>query len=811
MKSLLFASALALISIFHLQAQETRQLQATRLQSSITIDARLDEADWKSASVASNFTQLDPTSGADPSQKTEVKILYDDVAIYAAFICYDTSPDSILTQLGLRDQDGLNADWVRISFDTYNAQQDAYIFGVSSAGVQFDLRESDFTYNAVWDSKVRINDEGWVAEFKIPFSALRFPKDEKQVWGLQLERQIRRHRELVQWAPVTKGVQNYLTFWGKLTGINEVESPIRLQLTPYVSLVGQHYPYNEEKVDNLNMQFNGGMDLKFGISESFTLDMTLLPDFSQVQSDDLIKNLTAFEQVFEEQRAFFQEGVDLFERGNLFYSRRIGGRPDKYYEVQDQLEDGEEIVSNPGKSLLVNASKVSGRTKSGLGIGVLNAVHRNTYAEIEGDDGANRKFLTSPASNYSIVVLDQLLKNNSSFYLVNTNVSRFDEDFRSANVTGAGLTLVNKKGSHELQAIGSYSNVNQKDFDDNYDGYSFAAQISKIRDAFQYNLGVEGYSPDYDPNDFGLQFFQDIVESYANVEYNLFDPKHGFNFGQARLGFRTSNQLSTGRSLEQFIDWNVFGTISKNFLTVWTGGEWLVRDAVDLFEARKDGQIFRQLSWAGAWCGFSSDYRKRFALDGNYFFASQTEADGIAYNIMFRPIVRVNDRLSFSHEFFHRSAIKDLGYASTDDDDLPVFGKRNVHIYNNTFTAKYLFSSNMSLDLRGRHYWSRAIYDSYYDVQEDGYLSYRPGWEENNDFSYNVFNIDLVYSWQFAPGSWLNVVYKNFIENESEETDPQFFNNFGQTVKEPQTNSVSIKLLYFFDYAVFRNSLARRP
>ncbi len=797
------------ILALHAYALQARNLKATRTNSLIQIDGRLQEADWDRSEAGSDFTQYDPTSGNPPSQKTEVKVLYDDAALYVAFICYDSSPDSILTQLGLRDADNLNADWVRVSIDTYNANQDAYNFGVSAVGVQFDFRYSDFTYNAVWDSKTRITEEGWIAEIKIPFSAIRFPGAEEQEWSIQFERQIRRHRELVQWAPVTKGEQNFQRFWGKISGINSVKSPIRLQLTPYVSLLGQHYPNDDNEVKDFNTTFSGGMDLKYGISESFTLDMTLLPDFSQVRSDDLIKNLTAFEQVLEEQRAFFQEGVDLFERGDLFYSRRIGARPSLYFDAEDQLETGEELIGNPSKSLLVNASKVSGRTKSGLGIGFLNAIHRDTNAEIRKTDGSTRKFLTSPASNYNIMVVDQLMKNNSSAYLINTNVSRFDDNFRSANVTGAGATIGNKKGSHQLNAGAALSNINHKSLQDNETGYRYQLGFEKIQSAVQWEIASEGFSPDFDPNDAGLEFFQDLMQHSGMIRYALFDPKYGFNFGELRTSLAVRQQMSTGRLLEKKMEWNAFGVISSNFLAVWTGGEWQIGDAIDLFEARKDKQIYRSPPWIGSWVGFSSDYRKPFALDGNFFFATQTRQEGIAYNIMIRPLVRVNDKLSFSHEFFHRTLITEQGYADTDDQDNPVFGHRDVHIYNNTLSAKYLFSSNMSIDLRGRHYWSRANYKKYFDIDEDGYLFERPDWNGNSDFNYNVFNIDLIYAWQFAPGSWLNIVYKNFLENDSDEIETSFFSNLGNTLREPQTNSFSIKLLYFFDYAsrhnIFKN------
>jgi hypothetical protein len=204
---------------------------------------------------------------------------------------------------------------------------------------------------------------------------------------------------------------------------------------PYISAYANNYPYNTPGKRNTAYNLNGGLDVKYGINESFTLDMTLVPDFGQVQSDNQVLNLSPFEVRFNENRQFFTEGTELFNKGGFFYSRRIGGKPLGYGNVEGQLQEGEKIVENPSTSRLVNASKISGRTDRGLGIGIFNAVSPNMYATVENEEGEQRKFSRSLLSNYNIVVFDQSLKNNSYVSLINTNVTRAGHTY-DANVTG---------------------------------------------------------------------------------------------------------------------------------------------------------------------------------------------------------------------------------------------------------------------------------------------------------------------------------------------------------------------------------------
>ncbi len=442
-----------------------KQYTANVLTSELKIDGIPDDIAWKSASLADSFIQLEPNEGGIISQKTEVRVLYDNTAVYLMAIMYDTHADSILHELGNRDEGyKLNSDAFRFGIDPYNKRQNGYVFEVSASGVQTESFDDDITFDAVWQSAVILSDSGWTLEIKIPYSALRFPSTPEQHWGVQFARLIRRNREYDQWTLTPKNVQNRKLFWGTMEGIRNINPPLRLSLTPYLSFFALRSPVESNSTisDYENSySYSGGADIKYGIDERFTLDMTLLPDFSQVQSDNKVKNLSAFETIYDEQRPFFKEGTALFSKGNLLYTRRIGQTPSLYFDVPDMLSEGEVIEKNPDKAKLLNATKLSGRTDAGLGIGLLNAVTTNTYAEIKNSNGNRRKILTEPLTNYNLFIFDQQLKNNCNLLLLNTNVMR-EGKARDANVTTIEGRFENKKHQYQLNANYSMSQIHQK-------------------------------------------------------------------------------------------------------------------------------------------------------------------------------------------------------------------------------------------------------------------------------------------------------------------------------------------------------------
>ncbi|MEN8123292.1 MAG: DUF5916 domain-containing protein, partial [Bacteroidota bacterium] len=309
------------ISLF--SQENKKQLEITKTKIAPKIDGTLNEQSWKDAPITKDFIQFYPYNGKPATEKTEVKIIYDDDAIYVAAIMFDSSPDSIFTTLTKRDAGiFVDADMIIVSISTFNDGINSNMFAVTAAGVQSDIKGSsgndDPNWDAVWESAVKITDKGWVAEIKIPYSALRFSKEEEQTWGINFFRTLKRRSEWTSWNWINNEINGFTNQAGEITGIRGIKPPLRLSFTPYFSTFAQH----DSEDNSWSKGIRGGMDLKYGINESFTLDMMLIPDFSQVQSDDQVLNLSAFETQYEERRPFFTEGTELFSKGDIFYSKR---------------------------------------------------------------------------------------------------------------------------------------------------------------------------------------------------------------------------------------------------------------------------------------------------------------------------------------------------------------------------------------------------------------------------------------------------------------------------------------------------------
>ena len=792
---------LHLLLVGSLFAQNTlKKAVAFRIATPPVIDGILDDLAWTNASIISDFVQYDPIYNVPPTYKTEVRIVYDDYAIYVGAFMFDPNPDSIYKEMGNRD-DELNADYFGIEFDTYNNQLDAYTFSVSASGTQSDSREWDDTYNAVWRSATKITNNGWYAEFQIPYSAIRFANVKDQIWGMEIFRSFRRIRETDFWALQVRGAENDLVYWGKLSGISDIKSPVRLSATPYISLYGEHFPYNTKGESNYSTSYSGGLDLKYGINESFTLDMTLLPDFSQVQSDNKVKNLSAFETVYSEQRPFFNEAVDLFAKGDLFYSRRIGRTPMHYYDLEDQLKKGEKITNNPDQAKLLNATKISGRNKNGLAIGFFNAITDNTYATIEDSLGAKHKKLTEPFTNYNILVFDQALKNNSSIYFINTNVKR-SKKYDDANITGSGISLVDKSNTYKFSLNGALSQKYEvidsleNTFNTNL-GSKYNASISKVNGNFQFSLNRNVMDNHYDANDLGLTLDRNYCYNSAVVKFNVYEPFWRLRNIYNTLSFSLNSNYTTTKNTYTGFSYNMWTTL-LSYLSVWFNAEYMIK-GVDYYEPRVNGKYYNQPSFYNLSFGYSSDYRKKIALDGSVEYVENAEGyQSTSFTI--NPIVKATPRFKFDYSFSYTNELNSKGYATIDTNQVIIFGNREINTIENTLNARYMFMNDLSLTLRVRHYWSEGKYNKYYNLEDDGNLTNNTNYNENNDFNFNAFNIDMVFNWQFSPGSNLSLVWKNQILNEDKRIEQNYFDNLNRTFEYKQLNGISLKLLYYLDY-----------
>ena len=789
----------------------TKTLEAQRVTVGPKIDGVLNDAAWENVPLADGFRQNSPLQNVDPRQTTEVKIVYDDKAIYVGARMFDSSPDSILKQLGLRDSE-TNSDFFRIGFDTYLDKQNLIVFGLSASGIQSDFTLSDRDFDAIWDGKVQIDSLGWTAEMKIPYSALRFPKKDVQEWGLQMERNVRRTRENSIWQFVGSEVDNEVAQIGRLKGLENIKPPVRLFLRPNLTATVNHFPLNEAGKSNFGTSYNAGLDVKYGLNESFTLDMTLAPDFGQVRSDNEVLNLSPFEQFFEENRPFFKEEMELFNQsGNFFYSRRIGGRPIDFNKAYSDLQDGEEVIENPRRTQLLNATKLSGRTPGGLGLGVLNAITDETHAVIQDSLGNKREIVTSPFTNYNVVSMIQTLPSNSSFSIMNTNVNRFGRN-NTANATMGNFVIGTSDNKYSFTG-GAGATIKAEEADSTI-GHTYYLRFAKVSGNWRWNIrhGVE--SDTYNPNDLGILFANNESNFGGGVDYQVFEPFLGGRFIRGNIGI--GNFYSRSYDQKQFLNYsiNLNGfALSKDFAAIFFWGNLRPVRGWDIFEARVPGRVFHTNTFSGGGIGFSSDYRKPLALDGRLTYYADLETPYRDYGFEFGPRVRVSDNLSFNYKYNYNYKF-DIGFASFDENGNIIFGDRYRNTHTNTVSAKYIFTTNMALSLDLRQYWSKVAYNQYFDLEESGEVTKNDLYDGNHNVNFNRVNLDLVYTWRFAPGSDLFFTYKNSIADFSNDLNiaqnggikNDFANNVINTINQDQLNTFSIKVVYYLDYLYLKRN-----
>jgi hypothetical protein len=820
-------SKTAILAVF---TQQKPSIAALRVEKPPIIDGKLDDAAWQNAPVASHFTQEEPQLGQPARQPTEVRIVYDDDAIYIAARMTEVSRDSILRELRVRDGDS-NSDWVSFNFDTYEDGQNGFGFLLTPTNVQGDYKfisgNTDGSWNAVWTSATSINNDGWVAELRIPYSAIRFAAKPEQHWKLQIGRERRFCRETSWWSPFDPNGSGFMTQAGNLTDIRGIKPPLRLSFLPYISSSVEHYPYNEAGKSNYTPNFRAGMDLKYGINDAFTLDMTTVPDFGQVRSDNRILNLSPFEVQYDEQRPFFNEGVELFSKADLLYSRRIGQTPSGYYDVENKLHSNEHLVNNPGEGQLLNSAKISGRTGGGLGIGLLNSVTNAIYAEAEDDSGNRRRLQTDPLTNYNVLVFDQNLKYNSSVTFTNTNVLRNGADY-DANVTALTFRLNNKKNSYSVYGGGKLSQIYNTGLLNPELGKRFGIGISRTSGQLQWSAKYTEMDTKFNPNDLGYSPYNNERSFGGNVSYNEFKPKQKW---LQRYGISGSTTYSRLYSPNSFANFGVgldgwLNTKKFNAFGAFAYAEPIT--TYDFYEPRVTGrfQAYPRNGNIGGW--ISTDYRKKFALDvnGNFRFfkdhetsysRSNFKTSRYRANISISPRYRVNNQLSFFLDIGSYNFLNDIGYATRRNNDADIiFSRRDVITLENTLTAKYIFNNRMGLSLRARHYWSTAAVKKYYRLTADGELASAnriPNFDATNltkyNRSFNAFNVDMVYSWVFAPGSEVSVVWKNAIYQSDDAVYLDYITDVRKTFTASQTNNVSIKVLYYLDYLTIRNKLKR--
>jgi Domain of unknown function (DUF5916)/Carbohydrate family 9 binding domain-like len=780
---------------------QKKTLQTKFTSDKISIDGKLDEASWEKAEVAKDFIMFNPDNGKPipENKRTEVKVIYDNDAIYVGAILHDDEPSKIMKEFSKRDETG-TADFFGVFINGFNDGQQDFQFYVTAADNQADCQTTDttgedYSWDAVWESKVKITDIGWIVEMKIPYAALRFSAEKKQTWGLNFFREIRRDRQKYSWNFIDSKIGSFVQQIGILEGIENIKTPTRLFFLPYTS-----YYLNANAENKTKGTAKGGMDIKYGINDAFTLDAILIPDFGQTAVDQKILNLGPFEQQFQENRSFFTEGTDLFNKGNLLYSRRIGGRP----FLNAKLSDNEETVESPANASLLNATKISGRTKDGLGIGFLNAVTENSYASIQDKiTGITREELIDPLSNFNVLVFDQRFRKNSSVSFVNTNVIR-DGEYRDANVSALVWDLKTKENTYGLQGNAKYSYINQENIKN---GISSNLEFNKLSGKYRYGFGSELYTKDFDINDLGINNETDYYNFYGNASYRILNPTKLFNNFTLRTNLYTEFQKNTDKLKVNELNVNTNITTKKNH-GVGMGINFNPFKVYDYYGPQTEGRFYIRPAEMSSWFYFSSNYNNTFALDINPFFGITTEKSRSYFGFNVSPRYRFSDRMSLIYDFNYDQQKNDKGYVTKIDTDKVdatpkdvIYAKRDVKTFTNKLTGKYSLTSRMSLNLLVRHYWSYSENKNFFLLNQNGTLSDYNLPVDNQDQDFSTWNFDLSYSWWFAPGSQISVLYRNNAANESDNINRNYTKNLNNLLNnQALSNTFSISLKYFIDY-----------
>ncbi|MDO9153971.1 MAG: DUF5916 domain-containing protein [Paludibacter sp.] len=606
-------------------------------------------------------------------------------------------------------------------------------------------------------------------------------------------RNIRRYSSNNSWNLIDRNVSGFIHQQGLLTGIKNINPPFRLSLSPYLATY-----YEQSKLNNgSNFLYKGGLDLKYGINESFTLDMMLIPDFGQIQSDDEKLNLSPYELYYSEKRQFFTEGTELFQRANIFYSRRIGAKPK--FSSGIRLSENETLAYNPNETQLVNATKISGRTNKGWGLGVLNAMSLPSFAEINNNlTGDIRKEPVQPFTNYNITVIDKSLENNSYISLINTNVTMAGHPFH-ANVTATEFQLRNKPKNLALKGKAAFSTRGDSN---SQNGYFASLGMEGNKEQFHWNINQTVYSDKYNPNDLGYLKRNNQMNTESYIYYQITEP---FWVIRECLGVIFWNYNRTYNP-NTFFD-NQVGFIYKTKFKnnyQFEFKTFLNSNQYDYYEPRFKGMFYKNPSEFIVDFELKTDDRKPLNLEIDYTFSSQPEINSIEKEFDLTTQLRLGKKFNFEYNFGLDNSINNRGFTDIVNGNNVIFAQRDISTIINGFESSYTFNNTTNFRIRARHYWSTVENNGYFTLLNNGLLIDNSDYNLNKNQNYNALTLDMIFRWVFAPGSEMNFVWKTFAYSNDNQLILNYLQNLSNSWSN-QNSSLSLKLLYYIDY----NSLVK--
>ena len=857
------------------EAPVKKRYKTSRITDPPVIDGILNEALWKSGEWIDDFTQFEPYNGKPASQRTEFNIQFDDDNLYVGIKAFDTSPDSIINRLTRRDE--VDGDLVAIIVDSFHDLRTAFTFGVSSAGVKYDLmftndgESEDESWNPNWWVKTSINDEGWIAEMKIPLSQVRFDKNFGDVWGLQMARSVYRKNETDFWQHIPKDSPGIVHMFGEMSGLDGIKPRKIFDVTPYGVAKAETFKKeagNPFLKDGRNYGLNGGIDAKIGITNNMTMDLTINPDFGQIEADPSVVNLTAYETFFAEKRPFFIEGKNItnFNIGlgdgdvgndNLFYSRRIGRRPQGNPELRDGWN-----ADIPTNTTIIGAAKLTGKTKKGLSLGFVEAMTANEKAEID-TLGGRTKQTVEPLTNYFIGRVQKDFNEGKTILGGIVTSTNRDIDARlgsfmhkSAYSGGIDFTQYFKDKNWMFNISSAVSQVNgskealqltQRSSaryfqrpDNNHTDYdpertSLAGSGGKIQlqkmNGHLFLMGcVLWRTPGFEINDLGYIQEADEVLSILAAGYSEWEPKGIYRRYNVNADIWTAHNFG-GQLVGTGFEWN--GSMGfKNYWNAWTGGN-LSTSQLSAGTLR-GGPMMKIPGNLRLYGGFSSDFRKKlnFSTFANTSWGLEKNSRSFytELDITYKPTNFLY--LTFSPSFNpSRTELQYVTRKTVDGNDKYFFAS----IDRKTISASFRVNVNLSPDLTlqywgqpfiatGKYHDHKVILDPMADNFRDRFWTFTPEQKTfdeqnnqyrfdldlngstdyvigNNNFKVREFLSNLVLRWEYNPGSTLYLVWNQTRDYSNGMGDMKYFNDLGDLFDRDNNiphNIFLIKLSYRF-------------
>jgi hypothetical protein len=782
------------------------RVTAVRASAGVRVDGRLDEAAWREAHVVADFTQVDPEEGRPVSERTEVRVIYDDQALYVGARLSDRSPPS--SRLGRRDMPLLDSDWFGVVIDAYHDHRTGFVFDVNPSGVQRDAIKSvtgsgqesdDNSWDAVWEVATSVDEGGWTAEYRIPFSQLRFSNADAHTWGVQLERVIGRRREYAVTSFTPKREPGGIPTYGHLEGIRGIEPGDRLELLPYVLTRGEFVdpgpnPYRSDREGAVS----GGLDLRFRATSDLTLSASINPDFGQVEVDPAVVNLTVYETRFDEKRPFFIEGSEIFDfgrntsGGQLFYSRRIGRAP--------QLGAPTPYADLPSVTNILGAAKFSGKTASGWSLGVIEAVTAREEARYRDEDGIEGRAVVEPLSNYLVARARRDLRaGRTSVGGMLTAVSReLDTDLTRAALRSGGyaggvdlrhetddrgwvlrgsaavshirgdapsLVRVQRAGNHFFQRPDA-DHLEVDPEATSLSGYSVGLGIDRQGgEHWRGGVAVAATSPGFEVNDLGFQTRTDRRDVQTQLSWVENEPG----------GFLRNYSITSQIRYEHNYDWERiqgFYWLGLTFrhLDFWGGHASIQRQvrALDDRSTRGGPLMERPASWNG-FLTIGSDGRKSVTVGGS-LSGEVDDYDGWSSRVSLELGLKPSPRWNLTLEPSLQRTVTDAQYVGTVADPAAesTFGARYLFAPLEQTTValearlNLTFTPTLSLEMYAQPFLSSGDYGDVVALARPRSYEFEPieGEAPDRDFNLRSLRGNAVLRWEWRPGSTLYLAWQ---------------------------------------------------